>query len=72
MHHLYGAVPEPYAPVRVTRGVVITYRYTYDSLSTAELLFFSQCLCATILVRWCDDGVGLAGFKSKAYAFLLA
>ena len=29
MHPLYGALPVPYVPVRVTCGVVIAHRYTY-------------------------------------------
>ena len=29
MHPLYGALPELYMPVRVTRGAVIAHRYTY-------------------------------------------
>ena len=29
MHPLYGALPVPDVPVRVTRGAVITNRYTY-------------------------------------------
>ena len=29
MHPLYGALPVPYVPVRVTRGAVIAHRYTY-------------------------------------------
>ena len=29
MHPLYGVLPVPYVPVRVTRGSVITHRYTY-------------------------------------------
>ena len=29
MHPLYGALPVPYVPVRVTRGAVIEHRYTY-------------------------------------------
>ena len=28
MHPLYGALPEPYVPVRVTRGAVSAHRYT--------------------------------------------
>ena len=31
-----------------------------------------HCLFGTILVTLCFDGVGLAGFKSRAYVFLLA
>ena len=29
IHPLYGALPEPYVPVRVTRCAVIAHRYTY-------------------------------------------
>ena len=29
MDPLYGALPVPYVPVRVTRGAVIAHRYTY-------------------------------------------
>ena len=29
MHPLYGALPEPHVPVRVTRGAVIAHLYTY-------------------------------------------
>ena len=29
MHPLYGSLPVPYVPVRVTRGAVIAHRYTY-------------------------------------------
>ena len=29
MHPLYGDLPVPYVPVRVTRGAVIAHRYTY-------------------------------------------
>ena len=28
MHPLYGALPVPYMPVRVTRGAVIAHQYT--------------------------------------------
>ena len=77
MHPLYGALPVPYVPVRVTRGAVIAHRYTYVPprcrTSQYRLTFmpFSVSL-------WNDlsdpvfDGVGLAGFKSRANAFLLA
>ena len=77
MHPLYGALPVPYVPVRITRGAVIAHRYTYapprcrTSQYSNTLILFSVSL-------WNDlsdpvfDGVGLAGFKSKANAFLLA
>ena len=29
MHPLYGTLPVPYVPVRVTRGAVIAHRFTY-------------------------------------------
>ena len=32
MHPLYYALPEPYAPVRVTCGAVIAHRYTSYTL----------------------------------------
>ena len=42
MHPLYGALPEPYVPVSVTRGAVIVHRCTYASpepRSAAGFLF---------------------------------
>ena len=77
MHPLYGALPVPYMPVWVTRGAVIAHRYTYapprcrTSQNRRTFVPFSVSL-------WNDlsdpvfDGVGLAGFKSRANAFLLA
>ena len=70
------ALPGPCVPVRVTRDALVAHRYTYAPLrfrtcSTAGLLFPSRC-------TWNDlsnpvfDGVGLAGFKSRANASLLA
>ena len=56
MHPLYGGLPEPYVPVRVTHGAVISHRYTYKRLFAAEprstpgLLFYCQYHCVTILV----------------------
>ena len=60
MHPLYGALPVPYVPVRVTRGAVISHRFTYGRLlaveprSIAGLLFLCQHLCGTILVTRCS------------------
>ena len=77
MHPLYGALPVSYVPVRVTRGGVIAHRYAYapprcrTSQYRRTFLLFSVSL-------WNDlsdpmfDGVGLAGFKSRANASLLA
>ena len=77
MHPLYGALPVPYVPVRVTHGSVIAHRYTYAPPRCRT----SQCRWTFVpfsVSLWNDlsdpvfDGVGLAGFKSRANAFLLA
>ena len=70
VHPLNGALPGPYVPVWVRRGALIAHRYTY---APPRRIFipFSVSL-------WNDftnpvfDGVGLAGFKSRANASLLA
>ena len=49
-HPVYGALPVPYVPVRVTRGAVIAHQYTYATRSVAGLLFACQYLSGTILV----------------------
>ena len=76
MHPLYGALPEPYVPVRVTRGSVISHRYTYapprSRTSQYCRTFFP--LSVSLWNNLGDpvfDGVRLAGFKSRASAFLL-
>ena len=77
MHPLYGALPVPYVPVRVTRGAVIAHRYTYASPRCRSSQYrrtfnpWSVSLCND-LSDPVFDGVGLAGFKSKVNAFLLA
>ena len=52
-HPLCGDLPVPYVPVRVTRGTLITHRYTYApphcrTLRTAGLSFPSQYLSGMI------------------------
>ena len=77
MHPLYGALPVPYVPVRVTRGTVIAHRYTYappccrTSQYRRTFVPFSVSLWNYLSDPVFDD-VGLAGFKSRANAFLLA
>ena len=69
MHPLCGALPVPYVPVRVTRGTFIPrcrtsqYHRTFIPLSVSLW---------NDLVEPVFDGVGLAGFKSRSNAFLLA
>ena len=68
MHPLYGAVPVPYVPVRVTRGA-IAHRYTYapPRCRTSE---DRRTFIPLSVSLWNDlgdpvfDGVGLADFKS--------
>ena len=77
MHHIYGAIPQPFVPVRVTRGAVIAHRYTYapNRCRTSQ---YRRTFIPLSVSRWNDpsdpvfDGVGLAGFKSRSNAFLLA
>ena len=77
MHPLYGALPVPYVPVRVTRGAVIAHRYTYEPPSCRTSQYRRPFIPWSVSL-WNDlsdpvfDGVGLAGFKSKVNAFLLA
>ena len=75
MHPLCGAMP--YVPVRVTRGTLIAHRYTYASprcrTSQYRRIFISfSVFLSNDLVDPVFDGVGLAGFKSRSNAFLLA
>ena len=77
MHPLYAALPVQYVPVRVTRGAVIAHRYIYapprcrTSQDRRTFVPFPVSLW-NALSDPVFDGVGLAGFKSRANAFLLA
>ena len=77
MDPLHGALPVPYVPMRITHGAVIAHRYTY----AASRCRTSQCrmtfirLSVSLCIDLGDsvfDGVGLAGFKSRANAFSLS
>ena len=75
MHPLNGALPGPYVPVRVTRGALVTHRYSYapPRCRTSQ---YSRIFIPLSVSLWNDlanpvfYGVGLAGFKSRANAFL--
>ena len=77
MHPRYGALPEPYVPVRVTCGAVIAHWYTY-SPPLCRTSQYRRTFIPLSVSLWNNpgdpvfDGVGLAGFKSRANAFLLA
>ena len=77
MHPLNGALPGPSLPVRVTCGALVTHQFTYaqPSCRTSQ---YSRTFILISVSLWNDlanpvfDGVGLAGFKSRANALLLA
>ena len=72
MHPLNDALT-----VRVTRGAMIAHRYTYAPPRCRTSLYRRTFVPISVSL-WNDladpvfDGVGLAGFKSRANAFLLA
>ena len=77
MHPLSGALPAPYVPVRVKRGALVAQRFSYapprcrTSQYRRTFVPFSVSLW-NVLGDPVFDGVGLAGFKSRANCFLLA
>ena len=77
MHPLNGALPGPYVPVRVTRGALVAHQYTYAP-SRCGTSQYRRTFIPFSVSLWNDlanpvlDGVGLAGFKSRVNAFLLA
>ena len=76
-HPLNGALPGPYVPVLVTRGALVAHRYTYAP-PRCRTLKYGRTFIPFSVSLWYDlansvfDGVGLAGFKSRANASLLA
>ena len=76
-HPLCGALPVRYVPVRITYGALIAHRYTFapPHCRTSQ---YSWTFILLSVSFWNDlvdpifDGVGLAGFKSRSNAFLLA
>ena len=77
VYHLNLGLPGPYVPVRVTRDALVAHRYTYapPRCRTSQ---YSRTFIPILVSLWNDldnpvfDGVGLAGFKSRADSFLLA
>ena len=77
MHPVSGALPLPYVPARVTRGALVTHRHSFapPRCKTSQ---YRRSFVPLSVSLWNDhsepvfDGVGLAGFKSRANAFLLA
>ena len=77
VHPLNGTLPGPYVPVRITRGAMVAHRYTYAPPRCITLQYSRTFILFSVSI-WNDlanpvfDGVGLAGFKSRANASLLA
>ena len=77
MHPLCGALLVQYVPGQVTRGAVIAHRFTY-ALPRCRTSQYRRTFIPLSVSLWNDlsdpvfNGVGLAGFKSRANAFLLA
>ena len=77
MHSLCCALPVPYVPARVTRGTLIAHRYAYAPPRCRTSQYRKSFVPLSISL-WNDladpvfDGVGLAGFKSRANSPLLA
>ena len=76
MHPLNGALPGQCVPSRVKRGALVAHRYTYAP-PHCRTLQYSRTFIPFSVSLWNDladpvfDGVGLAGFKSRANASLL-
>ena len=77
MHPLNGALPGPYVPTRITRGALVSHRFTYGPPCCRTSLYRMTFIPLSVSL-WNDranpvfDGAGLAGFKSRANAFSLA
>ena len=76
MHPRHGALPVPYMCQRGLHAVywshisILMRLIATEPLCTGGLLLPSQCQW-NVLADNIFDGVGLAGFKSRANAFLL-
>ena len=77
MHPFSGALPLPHAPARVTRGALVAHRHSFAPIRCRTYQYRRSFVPLSVSL-WNDlsdpvyDGVGLAGFKSRTIAFLLA
>ena len=77
MHPLSGALPLPYVPERVTRGALVAHKHSFAS-PPCRTSQYRRSFVSLSVSLWNDfsvlvfNGVGLAGFKSRANVFLLA
>ena len=77
MHPLSGALPLPYVPARVTRGALVAHKHSFAPPRCRTSQYRRSFVTLSVPLWNClsdhvFDGVGLAGFKSRANAFLLA
>ena len=76
MHSHYGALPVPYASVRVTRCALAAQRYAYAP-PRCRISQYRMTFVLLVVSLWNDladpvlDGVRLAGCKSSAKLFYL-
>ena len=77
MHPLSGALPLPYVPERVTRGALVAHTHSFAP-PRCRTSPYRRTFVPLSVSFWNDlsdpvfNGVRLAGFKSRANAFLLA
>ena len=77
MHPLSGVLPLPFVPARVTLGVLVAHRHSFVPLR-CRTSQHRRTFVPLSMTLWNDlsdpvfDGVGVAGFKRRANAFLLA
>ena len=77
MNPLNGDLPRPYVAVRITRGALVAHRYTYAPPRCRTSQYHRTFVLLSVSL-WNDlsdivfYGMGLANFKSRANAFLLA
>ena len=76
MQPLCGALPLPYVPARVIRGAFVAHRQSF-ALPRCRTSQYSRRFVPSLSVSLWNhlsdpvfDGVGLAGFKSRANVFL--
>ena len=77
MHPLSGALPLPNVPARATRGALVAHKHSFATpcCRTSQYRKSFVLLSVSLWNDLCDpvfDAVELAGFKSRANAFLLA
>ena len=77
MHPSSGALPLPYVPARDNLGALVAHWHSFASPRCRTSQYRRSFVLISVSL-WNDlsdpefDGVGLAGFKSRANAFLLA